>query len=135
MTTVEFFRVAYEQLAPGGTMVINIGRSPQDRTLVNDLGTTIREVFPSIFAMDLPGSYNTMVFATKQPGSWDNLIQNFRLIQNMDVNPLLLDAMKSTIYYRAPTPAQTRVYTDDWTPIEWVTNKIIADFILSGEME
>jgi hypothetical protein len=134
MTTVEFFQIVYDKLAPGGAMVINIGRSPLDRTLVNDLGTTIRQVFPTIFAMDLPDSFNTIVFATKQPGSWENLEENFRMIQNLDIEPLLLEAMSSTVYHRAPTPEYTQVYTDDRTPIEWVTNKIVIDFILYGDI-
>ncbi len=134
MTTVEFFQIVYDRLSPEGVMVINIGRSPLDRTLVNDLGTTIRQVFPTIFAMDLPSSFNTMVFATKQPGSWDNFVENFKALQNDDIHPLLMDAMATTIYHKAPTPDLTQVYTDDRTPIEWVTNKIVLDFILSGEI-
>jgi spermidine synthase len=45
MTTLEFFEIVYENLTEDGVMVINIGRSPLDRTLINDLGTTIAKFF------------------------------------------------------------------------------------------
>jgi spermidine synthase len=135
MTTVEFFKIAYDRLTNDGVLVINIGRSPLDRTLVNDLGTTISQIFPTIFVMDIPGSYNTILFATKQPGSWENFVINFGYLQEENAHPLLLQAMTSAIYNRQPTPSRTQVYTDDRTPVEWLTNKIVIDFIISGEME
>jgi hypothetical protein len=52
-----------------------------------------------------------------------------------DTPKLLLEAMTTTISAQQPAPETTRVYTDDHTPIEWVTNKIVVDFILSGGAE
>lgn len=135
MTTVEFFQIVHDHLTEDGVMVINIGRSPLDRTLINDLGTTIRQVFPSIFVMDLPESFNSILFATKQPGGWEHFVENFHLLSNTGVHPLLLEAMALTYNNRQATPEQTRVYTDDRTPIEWLSNKIVLDFIISGGMD
>ena len=135
MTTLEFFEIAYNHLTDQGVLVINVGRSPMDRTLVNDLATTIRQVFPAVFTMDLPNSFNTILFATRQVGSWDNLWENYALISEVeDVDPLLLEAMATTLMNMQPEPEMTRIYTDDKTPIEWVTNKIVLDFILGGDM-
>jgi spermidine synthase len=135
MTTVEFFRIVYDRLTEDGVMVINIGRSPLDRTLVNDLSTTISAVFPSLFVVDLPDSFNTIVFATKSEGSWADFVQNYLILSESDVNPLLMEAMSVAYNNQAPMPAQTRIYTDDLAPIEWLTNKIVLDFILSGGTE
>lgn len=132
MTTLEFFELVHERLTEEGVMVINIGRSPLDRTLVNDMATTISQVFPTIFVMDIPDSFNTILFATKQPGSWDNFIANYNDLLSSDVHSLLLEAMATTITFRQPPPEWTRVYTDDLAPIEWVTNKIVYDYFLSG---
>ncbi len=135
LTTVEFFKLTYDHLSDDGVLVINIGQVPLDRTLVNDLGTTIGQIFPSIFVMDIPGSFNSILFATKQAGSWDNFTENYsRLVQNSP-HPLLLEAMTMTINYQQPPPKTTRIYTDDKSPIEWVTNKIVVDFIFSGGVE
>ena len=135
MTTLEFFEIVHNHLTDQGVMVINIGRSPLDRTLVNDLATTIRQIFPTVFTMDVPNSFNTILFATRQPGSWDNLWENYANISSAeDVDPLLLEAMATTLMSAQPEPEMTRVYTDDKAPIEWVTNKIVMDFILGGDL-
>jgi spermidine synthase len=135
MTTVEFFQIVKDHLSDDGVMVINIGRSPLNRDLVNDLGTTIGAVFPNIFVMDIPDTFNTILFATHLDGSWENFISNYQIIANSDVHPLLIEAMTATIENRQSSPQMTRVYTDDRTPIEWITNKIVMDTLLSGEFE
>jgi spermidine synthase len=135
MTTVEFFKMVHDHLSDDGVLTINIGRSPLDRTLVNDLGTTIGEVFPTLFIMDLPGSFNTILFATKAPGSWENFYENYEHLVDSEADPLLLETMALTINNRQDPPAQTRVYTDDRAPIEWLTNKMVVDFILAGGTE
>jgi len=135
MTTVEFFQIVNDRLTDDGVMVINIGRSPLDRTLVNDLGTTILQVFPTLFVMDIPESFNTIIFASKQAGSWDNFYLNYEALFETNVDPLLLKAMTFTINNRQVCPEMTRVYTDDLAPVEWLTNKIVLDFMLSGGLE
>lgn len=135
MTTVEFFTMVYERLTADGVLVINIGRSPLDRTLVNDLGTTIRQAFPTVFVVDLPGSFNTIVFASKSAGSWDNFYENYNHLVDSSVDPLLLEAMALAINHQQGPPAKTRVYTDDRAPIELLTNKMVLDFILAGGTE
>jgi spermidine synthase len=132
MTTIEFFEIVHQHLTDDGVMVINIGRSPLDRTLVNDLGTTVEQVFASTFIMDIPESFNTMLFATKQPGSWDNFIQNYAILAETSSPSLLLEVMTMTYMNKMPPIEYTQVYTDDRAPIEWLTNKIVVDFVLSG---
>ena len=135
MTTVEFFKIVFDRLSSDGVMVINIGRSPLDRTLVNDLGTTVEQVFPNTFVMDVPASFNTMLFATKQEGSWEDFIKNYSMLNESQAASLLLEAMEVTIMNKQQPIEPTRVYTDDRAPIELLTNKIVVDFILSGGAE
>lgn len=135
MTTVEFFTIVHEHLTDDGVLVINIGRSPLDRALVNDLATTVRQVFEDVFVTDLPDSFNSILFATRSSGSWDHILSNYIALSDDGVDPLLLEAMAIAYNNQQSTPEMTRVYTDDQTPIEWLTNKIVVDFILSGGME
>lgn len=135
MTTVEFFQLVEQRLTSDGVMVINIGRSPLDRTLVNDLATTIQQVFPTIFVMDLPDSFNSIIFATKQPGSWEYVHQNYNDLLNQDAPNLLLEAMALAIDNQQLTPELTQIYTDDRAPIEWLTNKIVVDYLFSSGLE
>ncbi len=135
MTTKEFFQIVYDRLEEDGAMAINIGRSPLNRVLINDLGTTIGQVFPTIFVMDIPDSFNTILFATKTAGSWENFVENYERLGSSGGHPLLVEAMATTIVSRQSPPEITRVYTDDLAPIEWLTNKMVIDYFLSGGLE
>ena len=69
MTTQEFYQICYDHLSDNGVLTINVGSVPGDRRLINGLATTMATLFPSIHIMDIPGTLNTMIFATKQPTS------------------------------------------------------------------
>lgn len=117
-------------------MVINVGRSPNDRSLIEGLAGTIRSVFPSIYVMDVPDSFNSMIYATRQPTQFSNLEANLSfLVQRGGAHPILLDALMWTIQYQQPTPVSQTVYTDDWAPIEWITNSMVLNFVLFGGLE
>lgn len=135
-TTQEFFKIVRDHLTEDGVMVINVGRSPQDRRLVDLLSSTILTVFPTVHVMDLPDSFNSILFATVQPTSSSNLIENFTALgKTSDTPPVLLQAMASTITNLKLTPTGGAVFTDDWAPIEWITNDMIFDFVISGNTE
>jgi spermidine synthase len=136
LTTQEFFQVVRSHLTDDGVMVINVGRSPQDRRLVELLCSTILTVFPTVHVMDLPDSFNSILFATVQPTDSKNLSDNFSQLANQSgTPPVLLEAMASAITNMQPTPAPGFVFTDDQAPIEWITNRMILNFFLSGSVE
>jgi spermidine synthase len=137
MTTVEFFQIVFDHLDADGVMVINVGRAPTDRRLVDTLAATIQTVFPTIYISDLSGSFNTLIFASKQQTSIENFRANFvYLLQDETTPPLLLEVMAATYEGLQPIPAASGlVFTDDRAPVEHVTNSIILSFILSGESE
>src|SRR5690606_29908471 len=80
LTTVEYFREIREHLTDDGVVVINVGRTPTDRRLVDAMTTTLLELYPSVHAMGVPLSFNTIRVATVQPTTDDNLIQNLALM-------------------------------------------------------
>jgi hypothetical protein len=135
MTTVEFFQIVHEHLVDDGVLAINIGRAPGDRRLIDGLSTTIATTFPSIHIMDIPNTLNSIVYASKQPTSAEDLFANYNsLIARGDVHPLLLTAMSSTIVNSQPGFETTQIFTDDKAPIEWLTNNLIVNFILHGDV-
>ncbi len=135
MTTVEFFRIVQQHLTADGVMVINVGRSPTDRRLIDGLVGTISQVFPSIYVVDLPYSFNSIVYATVQPTDINNLYQNLiHLYGEPGVHPLLLRSMEWAVVYLKPTPSSPVVYTDDRAPIEWITNNMVLSYVLFGDM-
>ena len=136
LTTQEFFKTAREHLTSDGVLVINVGRSPTDRVLVDQIASTIQSVFPSVYIVDVPGSFNTMIYATNQPTQIENLSDNLEsLDMEIGTDELLLESIKIAQENVQPTPPIGVIYTDDWSPIEWVTNKMVLSYVLFGDME
>jgi len=136
MTTQEFFQIAYDHLNENGVLAINVGRAPNDRRLIDGLSTTIGTVFPSIHIMDIPNTLNSIVYASKQPTSVDNLFDNYNALNTRaDVHPLLLTAMSVTIVNMQPGYQTTQVFTDDKAPIEWLTDNLVVHFLLGENLE
>ena len=135
MTTVEFYQICFDHLTDTGVLAINVGSVPGDRRLINGLATTMATIFPSIHIMDIPGTLNTMIFATKQPTTANNFATNLYLFsQRTDIHPLLLTAMQTTFANLKPGYETTQVFTDDRAPIEWIVNDMVIRFALSGKL-
>ena len=136
LTTQEFFQIAANHLKPDGVLAINIGRAPGDRRLIDGLATTIGTIFPSIQVMDIPETFNSILYATLQPTEAGNLQANLeRFTVRSDVHPLLLRSMQMALDNLQPAPQQTVVFTDDLSPIEWLTNNLILNFLIADGME
>ena len=136
LTTREFFTLIREHLTEDGTLAINVGRAPNDRRLIEALASTIRDVFPSVFVMDVPGSFNSIIYASVQESSWSNLQDNYLLLRQQPGMPsLLLNSLQRALENQQPTPARAQVFTDDRAPIEWLTHALIVNFVVSGGTE
>ena len=133
MTTQEFFQIAASHLTDQGVLTLNSASVPGDRRLINGLATTMGTIFPSIYTVDIPGSLNTMIFATKQKTIPENLAVNLvTLSQDPSVHPLLLASMQVTFANLKTGYETTTVFTDDHAPIEWIVNDMVIRFILGG---
>ncbi|MBI9048543.1 MAG: fused MFS/spermidine synthase [Anaerolineaceae bacterium] len=137
MTSQEFFEVVFDHLAEDGVMVINVGRAPNDRRLIDALSTTILTVFPTIHVMDVPNSFNSIIFATRQPTDQNNLIENINHLAQQDPPPhdLLQNATATAYLNMQPAPQSTIVFTDDKAPIEWITNNMVLSFLFQENLE
>ena len=133
MTTQEFFQIIASHLTEDGVLVINSASVPGDRRLINGLATTMGSIFPSIYTVDIPGSLNTMIVATKQPTQPENFAANLlSFTQDPNVHPLLIATMQTTFANMKPGYETTTVFTDDHAPIEWIVNDMVIRFILGG---
>lgn len=134
MTTVEFYQICYDHLTDQGVLTINVGSVPGDRRLINGLATTMATIFPSIHIMDIPGTLNTMIFATKGPTTAENFAVNLsHLANDPNTPPLLLTAMSTAFANLKPGYQTTQVFTDDRAPIEWIVDSMVIQFTLSGQ--
>jgi hypothetical protein len=136
MTTQEFFALTRQRLTDDGVLVMNVGRAPNDRSLIDALVTTLKKVYPSVHVMDIPNTFNSMVYATVQPTSFENVANNLNdLILRGDVHPLLLNSINRVVLFQQPEPDPTIVFTDDRAPVEWIINKMVLTYIISGDVE
>lgn len=136
MTTQEFFQIVASHLTEDGVLTINVGSVPGDRRLIDGLATTMSTIFPSIHIMDIPGTLNTMIFATKQPTLRDDFSNNLMtLAADESVDRLLIAAMSNTYLNLKDGYAHTTVFTDDLAPIEWIVNDMVVSFVLQGGLE
>jgi spermidine synthase len=136
LATREFFQIVHDRLTEEGAIAINVGRAPEDRRLVDALVVTLKAVFPSVYVMDVPETFNSIIYATKQPTTEEYLFTNlFELTENPDVHPLLIEAMKITALNLKPVSESGTIFTDDLAPIEWITNNMVLRFMLFGDME
>lgn len=135
LTTREFFQIAYDHLLPDGVLVINVGRAPRDRRLIDDMSATLSSVFSSVYVMDIPNTFNTMIYATKLSTSRNNLLSNLVSLTAAGNSPqLLIDTLQIAAANLKPTPSSGRVYTDDLAPVEWITNDMVVRFLLTDNL-
>jgi spermidine synthase len=136
LTTQEFFQLTKEHLTADGVLVVNVGRSPTDRKLVDQIASTIQTLYPSVYIVDVPESFNSMIYATILPTRFANLQSNLALLSNIPgFSSLLGDSIQVAIANLQPTPPVSVVYTDDWSPIEWITNQMVLNYVLFGDLE
>jgi hypothetical protein len=120
-------------LVPDGVVVINVGRTPDDRRLVEALVGTMSAVFPSIHVVDVPSSFNSIVYATMQPSTSANLVANLAVLREQtDVHPFLIDVLQRAVENLQPTPETDIVFTDDKAPVENLVNSIVIRYILGS---
>jgi hypothetical protein len=96
---------------------------------------TLQVVFESVHVVDVPQTFNTIVFATVQSTSPENLILNELALTVDGAHPLLIDVLRRSIENLRPTPQSDVVFTDDLAPIEQLTNAIALRFVLSDQMD
>jgi spermidine synthase len=134
LTTVEYFEEVRAHLTADGVAVINVGRTQTDRRLVDAMTTTLLEVFPSVHAMDVPLSFNTILVATVQQTDDGNLAQNLTLLPE-DANPMLRDTLGLGAAYIVPIQTSDLVFTDDHAPVETLVDSLVLNFLLSGSID
>lgn len=134
LTTVEFFEEVRAHLEDDGVVVVNVGRTDTDRRLVDAMTATLLRVFPSVHAMDVPSSFNTILVATAQPTIADNLSANLAILPP-DAAPLLRDTLALAERSLADVHVSEVVFTDDRAPVESMVDSLVINFLLSGDVD
>lgn len=134
LTTVEFFKLCRDRLAPDGVVAVNVGRTHTDYSLVDALAATMQAVFPSVYILDLPDGEstlgNSLVVATRGPTTLADFTAN---LPRFDAGlPGQVARLARAPRPAAPPPA-TPIFTDDRAPVEQVVHALVLRYMLGTE--
>lgn len=125
LTTVEFFELVRDHVTDEGVVAINAGRTDTDFRLVDSLAATMARVFPSVYVMDSPEAFNSLVVATNAPTTLADYEANVAALDDADLRGI---AGRIAGYVRV-APRSGTVFTDDRAPVEQLTHSIAFDFL------
>ncbi len=126
LTTQEFFTEVREHLTGRGAVVVNVGRTENDYSLVEAMATTMSTVFPSVYVVDVPETFNSVVVATVQETQAGNLAANLPGI----TDPFLRSVVVQAAANLRPVAGAGPVLTDDRAPVEQLSNLIVLRYVL-----
>ncbi len=129
LTTREFFSEVHARLQDDGVLAINVGRAPNDRRLIDAITATLLELFPTVQAIDVPGSLNTILVATVQPTSPDTLVANWQALSE-DADPLLRAAVETAVANLTPISPSDVIFTDERAPVETIIDSLVLRYLL-----
>ena len=134
LATLEFFAEVKARLTADGVLIINVGRTDTDRRLVDALTHTLSFVYPSIHAIDVPRSFNTILVATVQPTQASNLQANLA-DPRAAIEPPLADILSQAAAAIVPLGTSDTLFTDDRAPIETLIDSMVLNFLLAGRAD
>ncbi len=134
LTTVEFFQELASQLTDDGVVAINVGRTNSDRRLVDALTATMLQVFASVHAIDVPHSFNTILVATQQTTSQENLKQNLDMLAATTPS-MLRTVLERSVASLVPLGQSDIIFTDNRAPVETLVDSLVLNFLLSGDTD
>src|SRR4051794_27066990 len=126
LATREFFALARRKLAPGGTLVVNVGHPEGSARLERVLAATMRVPFGTVLR-DPVAPTNTMLVGARGPLSAAAVARAAPRLPP-GVPPIALAAAGRT----RPALRGGRVYTDDLAPVEWLIDASILRYAAHG---
>ena len=127
MTTKEFFQEVKKILQPDGILEINVAAGHGTKIL-EILGSTLLQVFPKVYVVKVPNSYNYILFAEKTQRNLNNIKE--KIMEKRDTIPFSIQCLKEdrltlkSVFTEAALTIEefhttSGIYfTDDYAPIE-----------------
>ncbi|HEX6123479.1 MAG TPA: fused MFS/spermidine synthase, partial [Ktedonobacterales bacterium] len=131
LTTKEFFEEIRAHLSPTGVVVLNTGHTRTDYRLAQAFINTLGAVFPSVYAFDVPDTFNTEIVATNSPTTLTTFRDN---LTRAPAGSLLATVAAEVLpVARVARPEQGGiVFTDDQAPVEQLTDQLLLNYIQQG---
>src|ERR1019366_5467610 len=115
LLTREFFLNVRAHLNPRGTFIVNVGHLPGSDALERVVTATLRSVFPHVIR-DRFSPDNSLIMASRQA-----LSSSAVLAAAARMPPELEGVMTTVAAHLEPALRGGTVYTDDLSPVEWLT--------------
>jgi spermidine synthase len=126
LATEEFFALARERLNPGGVLALNVAGVPGDERLSDAIGTTLLAAFPQAWRWK-PLRFNELMLAFDRRARREELLGRVD-----DAHPLLRPLLTLFEPGVEEVRATGEPLTDDRAPVEWLTDRMIIDFVSRG---
>jgi spermidine synthase len=122
LLTREFFTNVRAHLNPAGTLIINVGHLPGSNALEQVVTATLRSVFAHVIR-DRFSPDNSLVMASTRPLSGPAILR-----AAIRTPPDLEGVMAGVARHLVPALSGGSVYTDDLSPVEWLTDLSIIRY-------
>lgn len=124
LVTREFFASVREHLRAGGVVIVNVGHLPGSDALEKVVSATLHAVFPVVMRDRVNGT-NSLVIASADPLSGARIVAAGN---SGELSPDLVPLADKVGARLAPALPGGPVYTDDWAPVEWLTDLSILRY-------
>jgi hypothetical protein len=126
LATREFFAAVRDHLRPGGVVALNVASVPGDERLSEAIGSTLLAEFPQAWRWR-PLRFNELMLG------FDSDISREELAARVEAAPDEVDVLVPLFQSGLSPVAQVeRPLTDDRAPVEWLTDRMIIDFVARG---
>jgi spermidine synthase len=126
LATREFFRLARSRLAPGGAIAMNVATVPGDHRLAEGIAGTLATVFPQVVTWQALRFNQLVVGLTART-------PRMELHRRLADGPTRLRPLTRLLASRMqPVAPAADPWTDDRSPVEWITDRMIVEFAARG---
>ncbi|MBQ9365001.1 MAG: fused MFS/spermidine synthase [Schwartzia sp.] len=131
MSSLEFFRLVEQHLAPGGVVTVNLNMRAGGAGNINErLIATIASVFPAIRTVPVENGTNLALFAARDEATLERLPQCAEILQNTELSSLMRSVAAS---WQSPARIGEPL-TDDKAPVELLGMRAL-DGIIQKELQ
>ena len=127
LATREFFQAVREHLRPGGVVALNVASVPGDERLSEAIGSTLARRVPRGVALAAASLQRAHARVRHGGGA-----RRARRAGRGRLRPRSSRSCRSSRTGSRPVVASERPLTDDRAPVEWLTDRMIIDFISRG---
>jgi spermidine synthase len=124
LATREFFELVADRLAPGGSVIVNVGHPEESDKLEKVLTATMREAFAHVARAPTEDTNTQLVASEVEPSA--------ARLAGADLPAELREPARDTASTLAGGLDGGAVYTDDHAPVEWLIDSSILQVAADG---